>query len=399
MLRPREPIDYAAPRGGGWITVSFADAALNRFDAETIDSTIVLVGESRSIVDQFTMPLADGLNPGLYYHANVIAQILDGRRFETAWRERPLLDGLVGGLGLAAGLFAWYPRRWWTRRRGSLALAGYVVAGVMIFLGGWSLAAVVLFHRGVLAPFVAPLIVMGMALGAGWVAQWIIVSANTRRLMERNQRIEALFGRNVSQSVLNALKADPAGIMETRVREVSVLFCDLRGFTAAAANLPPERVAEMLNEYFNHITAAVIAHDGFVDKFVGDEIMAVFAVPLPQDDHADRAVRAAVQIKRELLELNEKRALRGQESLNCGVGIHTGPAAAGHIGSADRSNYTVVGATVNLAARIQGLSKGGEILISQTTRERLVDATHVALWNKVDIRGLQGAHEIHEVKV
>jgi adenylate cyclase len=115
--------------------------------------------------------------------------------------------------------------------------------------------------------------------------------------------------------------------------------------------------------------------------------MAVFSVPLPQEDHADRAVRTAVAIKRQLANLNRKRAERGQESLRCGIGIHTGPAAAGHIGSSRRSNYTVVGDTVNVGARIQGFTTGGEILISQATRDRLSDAGHVTFWRTVEIRG------------
>lgn len=390
-----ELIDFCAARGQGWRTLSFADAALGRFDADLVRRAVVLIGESRMIADSFTMPLAESLTPGMYYHANVAAQILDGRRLETSLCSGAWRSAVVGLLTFAAGLFAWNQRRWWMHRRSTLLLILYVGTGLLVFLGGWSLLAVVLFGRGVVLPLVGPLVSMAIALATGLVVQWIVVSANTRRLAERARRIEALFGQSVSQSVLEALRADPRAIVETHVREVSVLFCDLRHFTATAEALGPLGVAKMLNEYFDHVAAAVFEEDGFLDKFVGDEIMAVFSAPLPQPDHADRALRAAVKIKHRLADLNEVRRKRGEVPLDCGIGVHTGPAAAGHIGAEARSNYTVVGDTVNLAARIESLTKGGEILISETCKEHLADGSGLEFWKTVELRGATGKHNLY----
>jgi adenylate cyclase len=176
-----------------------------------------------------------------------------------------------------------------------------------------------------------------------------------------------------------------------------VLFCDLRSYTAASENQPPQDVAAMLNEYFAHVTPAVFEHDGFLDKFVGDALMAVYSVPLVQADHAARAVRTAMDIKRRLAGLNRVRSARGEAPLQCGIGIHSGPAATGHIGTRRRSNYSVIGHTVNLAARIEKLTSRGEILISREVRDRIGDEFPLRPWRTVEIRGVKELQDLYVV--
>jgi len=401
--RARELIDFAAvtPEAGDgktrWRTLRFEDAVHGAFDPAKIAGTIVLIGEVGILRDSFAMPLADGFVPGVYYHANALAQILEDRHFAAQWNVGLRNRCLVAGLTFLAGLFAWNQRQWWMHRRGTTLLLCYVLAGVALFPGGWTWLATYLFDRGILLPVVKPLAGMGMALATGLACQLVVLNANTNRLALRTRRIEAMFGQSVSQQVLDALKAQPERILETQQCDVSVLFCDLRNFTAISSSMAPVEVAEMLNEYFNHITAAVFENDGFIDKFVGDEVMAVFSVPFEQPDHPARAVRTAVAIKQRLGDLNRLRLARGRPALNCGLGIHCGPAAAGHIGSIERSNYTVVGNTVNLAARIELHTKGGEILISKAMRERLPPEFGVTHWGSVEIRGTDGLHELYEV--
>lgn len=392
-----ELIDYVALRDQGWAKLTFEDVVRNRFDPRTVDGAVVLMGESRLISDTFTTTLGEGLTPGVYYHANVTAQILDGRRLRTVFTSRWRQAGLAAVLGFVSGLFSWNQRRWWEHRHGGVVLGVYLAVGVAVFPVGWGWLAAALFGQGLVIPLAGPLAAMGISMGTGLTAQWILLNANARRLMERTRRIESLFGQSVSRRVLDALKADPKSIVETQVREVTILFCDLRGFTAASFSLAPDQVARMLNEYFNDIAGAVFEHDGFIDKFVGDEVMVVFSVPLVQPDHAERAVRTAISLKRRLADLNRRRRERGQHPLECGIGIHCGPAAAGHIGSSQRSNYTVVGNTVNLAARIERLTRGGEILVSRRVRERLPDDIEVATWRTVELPGAPGNHELFVV--
>ncbi len=397
-IQKRELIDYSAPQGAGWKTIAFDSAVRNEFNPEHVSGAIVLIGESRSITDQFPMPLVEGTNPGIYYHANVIAQILDNRSLNTDWTESSPRSALVFLVSLGAGFFSWHQRRWWEYRYSILMLFFYILAGTMFFIGGWSYLAFYLFDKGTVIPLAAPLGAIALTLGTGLMFQWIVSTASSRRLLQRAQRIEALFGQSVSARVLDTLKKTPQDIMRTNVREVSVLFCDLRGFTATSSCLDPEKVAEFLNEYFNHITQAVFENDGFTDKFVGDEIMAVFSAPLEQEDHPVRAVRTAVAIKKYLAELNEKRQVRGEPALECGIGIHCGLAACGHIGSSERSNYTVVGDTVNIAARIEGLTKGGEILISKELNERLPKGISTSFWEEVEIRGSSRKYNLFQVQ-
>jgi len=401
--RARELIDFAAVdaeddhREAHWRTLRFEDAVRGTFDPATIDGTIVLIGEAGILRDSFAMPLADGFVPGVYYHANALAQILEDRHFAAQWNVGWHCLFLVAGLTFLAGLYAWNQRRWWGYRRSTTLLLCYLLAGVVLFAGGWTLLAFCAFDRNILLPIVKPLTGMGLALGTGLAGQFVILSANTSRLALRTRRIEAMFGQSVSQQVLDALKGHPERILETRTCDVSVLFCDLRNFTALSSSMAPTEVAAMLNEYFNHITAAVFKNDGFIDKFVGDEVMAVFSAPFEQPDHPARAVRTGVAIKQRLGDLNRLRLARGQRALNCGLGIHCGPAAAGHIGSKQRSNYTVVGHTVNLAARIEQHTKRGEILISKAVQERLPPEIGVTLWGSVEISGADGLHDLYEV--
>ncbi|MFH0980476.1 MAG: CHASE2 domain-containing protein [Planctomycetota bacterium] len=393
----RALIDYASVQPEAWTTLTFEDVVRNRFDRARVEGAIVLIGGVRTIEDSFPVPLSEKSVPGLYYHANVIAQILDQRWFRASLTESPAGLWVVAGLALAAGLFSWNQRAWWRHRLSTLWLVLYLGVGIVVFLGGWTYVSFALFDAHILVPVAAPVTAMGLALGTGLAAQWIILSANLRRLAERARRIETMLGQSVSRAVLEAIQADPHAIERTQVREVSVLFCDLRGFTATAGELAPEQVAALLNEYFNHITSAIFEHHGFIDKFVGDEVMAVFSVPLAQPDHPVRAVRTAVAIKRRLAELNRQRTGRGEKPLTCGIGIHTGVAAAGHIGSRERCNYTVVGHTINLGARIQGFTTGGEVLISKAVHACLPDDYPVTFWKQVEIRGCTGLYGLYRI--
>ncbi|MBN2561571.1 MAG: adenylate/guanylate cyclase domain-containing protein [Phycisphaerae bacterium] len=402
---PRELIDFSAVQRHGpgegprWKTLRLEDVVRGSFDAEAVDGSVIVLGDGRTLEDAFVLPLSDDLQPGIYYHANAVAHILGRRHFNTTWAGGRRGQLLIAALAFAAGLFAWNQRQWWRHRWSTVLLLGYFLTGVIVFLGGWAYLTFSIFEQNVLLPVVAPLAAMGISLASGLAAQWVVLSENARRLAQRTRQIEALFGQSVSQSVLQALKRSPERIRRTETRDVSVLFCDLRDFTEQTSKMEPADVAAMLNEYFNYIAEAVFEHDGFIDKFVGDEVMAVFAVPFDQPDHPARAVRTAIAIKRRLAELNRVREARGQAPLNCGLGIHCGPAAAGHIGSRQRSNYTVVGTTVNLAARIEHYTKGGEILVSDAVRRKLPPEIRVHLWDKVEIRGASGLHELYEVKV
>jgi adenylate cyclase len=158
-------------------------------------------------------------------------------------------------------------------------------------------------------------------------------------------------------------------------REVTVLFSDIRGFTGLSEGLEPREVLAMLDDYFGRMGLIVKGHDGVIGKFLGDGMLAFWGVPDRLDDHATRAVRAARDMRRELRDINRDREQRGLPAIKIGIGIHTGTVAAGMLGGALQSEYTVIGDAVNVASRIEGLTKehATDLLISETTWAHLQD--------------------------
>lgn len=174
------------------------------------------------------------------------------------------------------------------------------------------------------------------------------------------------FGRYVSAQVRDEILSGGV-VLGGELRTVTVLFADVRGFTALSERLEPQSVVAMLNDYLERMVNVVVAHGGTVDKFIGDAVMATFGVPLARPGDAARALRAAVEMQRELTAWNRERGLT--EPLRIGIGLHTGAVVAGNIGSAKKMEYTVIGDTVNTASRIEQLTKkmGAEILASDVT--------------------------------
>ena len=179
-------------------------------------------------------------------------------------------------------------------------------------------------------------------------------------------------------------------------REVTTLFADVRGFTSMSEGMPPHEVVALLNEIMDCAESAVVEEGGVVDKYVGDEIMAIFGAPMSQGDDALRAVRAGIRIQSEVRAINERRS-RDLPPLTVGVGINTGIVVAGNMGSARRLNYTVLGAPVNLAARLCSEAHGGQVLISDATLECVKDFVDVTPLGARTMKGISRPVEIFAV--
>jgi class 3 adenylate cyclase len=195
-------------------------------------------------------------------------------------------------------------------------------------------------------------------------------SKMTESLQEK-ERIQRAFGRYASDYVLNALLESPEGsALAGAERQVTIVFADIRGFTGLTEGMKADDVVALLNEVFQFASDRILAHGGTIDKFVGGSVMAYFGAPVPDPDHAVHAVSAAIDIARAVAERNQELGADGHR-VQIGIGIHTGTAFLGIIGSDRRTDFTAVGDAVNVAYCLEKLARPGEILVSEAVQQRL----------------------------
>ena len=181
------------------------------------------------------------------------------------------------------------------------------------------------------------------------------------------------------------------------MQPVTVLFADIRGFSGISERMDAREVVSMLNEFFTAMTDVIINCGGTLDKYIGDCVMALFGAPVPASDDAERAVRAAVAMQRRVLELSRSRAGRGLAEIQIGIGVHTGDAVVGNIGSTQRMQYTAIGDTVNLAARLVSHAASGQIVISSACFSSVSDFSLCESLGDVQFKGLDRKSDIYSV--
>ncbi len=211
--------------------------------------------------------------------------------------------------------------------------------------------------------------------------------------------IRDTFGRYVSPEVASAILESPGGLdFGGEKRDVTVLMSDLRGYTRFAEKGEPGRVVAVLNDYLARMADIIIAHGGTINEFIGDAIFAVFGAPASHPDHAERAGGAALAMQRAMREINAAHERRGLPRFEMGIGINTGEAVLGNIGSEQRAKYAVVGHAVNVAGRVEGCTVGGQIFISAATFERIQDIAEVGVPVPVEVKGLSGPLLLYELR-
>ncbi|MEM7416937.1 MAG: adenylate/guanylate cyclase domain-containing protein [Gemmatimonadota bacterium] len=218
----------------------------------------------------------------------------------------------------------------------------------------------------------------------------------TVRIREREQ-LRAVLNKVVSKEVAEELMSGDVEL-GGELREMSVLFADIRGFTPLTEGMEPQAVIALLNECMEELAAAVDEVAGVVDKYIGDELMAVFGAPNVQPDHAFRAVCAAVRMREGIDALNRRRSERGEGAVGVGIGIASGTAVAGNMGSTDRMNYTVLGSVVNLAARLTSAAQAGEIIISEHTRSAAGSACITTSLGGRALKGFSSEIDVYAVE-
>jgi adenylate cyclase len=218
------------------------------------------------------------------------------------------------------------------------------------------------------------------------------------RSLREKEMIKRAFSRYVAREVVDEILKDPEHLVLKGERcEVTVLFCDMRGFTALAEQLTPEEVVHLLNQFYTLMIETTFKHDGTLDKFLGDGVMAIFGAPIPHPDHSFQAIRAGLAMQAGVAELARRRAREGKEPIAIGVGISAGEVVAGTVGTEERMEYTVVGNSVNLAARLEAEAGPGQILISERAYARVHGRVHVRSLGALRVRGKEAPVEAYEV--
>jgi adenylate cyclase len=350
-------------------------------DPSVFRDKIVFIGVTAAgLGDVFQTPFERGRMPGIQVHANTADDLLSGRFMRPASnRSRLLLTAMAAFV--AAFLFAALPLRW-------------ALLGATLLVSIYAVISLRVFSNGLWIATAQPAVALALAAFGGVGYQYFIEGREKRK-------VRGLFGRYVSRDVFQQLMTDPSlAELGGKRREMTVLFSDIRGFTAHSEKSQAEDIVATLNEYFSRMVEIVFKHQGTLDKFVGDMVMALFGAPLNDPAHADHAVDAAIEMVAELKAMNARWAAAGKPPLDIGIGINTGDMIAGNIGSRAIMSYTVIGDAVNLGSRLESLNKeyGTRIIISDATRARLTKPHSIRPLGDVVVKGKTRPVAIFEVQ-
>ncbi len=336
-----------------------ADVVQGKVSAAAFRDKLVLIGPTAiGIGDMAVTPFQQSDYPGVEVHANLIDNILNGEFIRRGFREKVIDVFFILLFSIGAGALL------------SIVPPTRATAVLLIFLGFFLWLTYSLFanHRIWIAAFIPT-----ATLFINYAA---IVSYRFFFEEREKKRIRGAFQQYLAPSLINQLLEHQEMLqLGGQEKELTVMFSDIRGFTTLSEGLPPAKLVALLNEYLSEMTDTIFRQWGTLDKYIGDAIMAFWNAPYPQPDHAERACLAALQMITALKKLQAGWAAEGRPSIDIGVGINSGPALIGNMGSKHRFNYTIMGDSVNLASRLEGLNKefATRLIISESTYEKVRD--------------------------
>ena len=345
---------FGSPKGGSFQYVSAADLLSKAIPAEKLKDKIILVGTTAPGLQDLRVTPVSEIYPGVEAHANVISGLLDGK---ILVKPDYAIGYDVVVLALAGLLLAFaLPLVTATR---AVILSVVVIAAV----AGLNLWMYLGF--GLVLPLAGALTMCVTAFALNMSYGYFVESRSKRELAH-------LFGTYVPPELVDEMVKDPDSYsMQATNRQMTVMFCDMRGFTKLSEQMEPIQLQALLNEVFTRLTGLIRANRGTIDKYMGDCVMAFWGAPVESPDHAHLAVKSALEMANAIRALNEEHRAKGMPEIGIGIGCNTGNMCVGDMGSNIRRSYTVIGDAVNLGSRLEGLSKvyGVDIVVSESTRK------------------------------
>ncbi|MEK7148881.1 MAG: adenylate/guanylate cyclase domain-containing protein [Patescibacteria group bacterium] len=351
--------------------------------SELVKGKIVFLGATAAdLHDEKPTPLGRGTEmPGVEIQANIANMLISGYRLTPLHQAYSNLWILIAAL-LPALIF--------------IVLRHRTIQPILIniFFGGvQTLAVVFAFESGVVANIIH--------INGAWILSTSAIVAYRYFFGERERaQMRKTFSKYVSKDVLEEILKHPEMVkLGGEEKEITVFFSDIRGFTTISEKTTPKELVRILNEYFTSMSEEVLNHKGVLDKYIGDAIMAFWGAPIEDPDQADNALRASIAMMQKLKILNEKLQKNGDPEINIGIGLYTGPAIVGNIGSEMRFDYTIIGDTVNVASRLEGLNKEFKtnIIIGESTKNKLRGAYSFKPLGSVSVKGRKEPLNIYTV--
>ena len=363
------------PAAGSFAYVSAADLLAKRVAPETLKGKIILLGTTAPGLQDLRVTPVGETYPGVETHANVISGLMDGKIFVkpdyAVGYEVVIL--VLSGLALAFALPLLSATRAVLVSIGMVALL--VALNLWLYLGA-----------GLVLPLASALTVAITAFALNMSYGYFVESRSKRELAN-------LFGTYVQPELVDEMVKDPLSYsMKATNKELTVMFCDMRGFTKMSETMEPTQLQQLLNAVFSRLTDVIQANRGTIDKYMGDCVMAFWGAPVDTPNHAQLAVKTAIEMSAAVHQINEEHRASGILEIGIGIGLNTGTMCVGDMGSDIRRSYTVIGDAVNLGSRLEGLSKiyGVDIVVSETTC-RLASEFGWQELDKVRVKGKEQA--------
>ncbi len=371
-------------RGSGFSYkyISFYDILTNNYNQSDIKGKFILIGTSDIGLNDLVTTIYDSAMPGVEVHATSIDNILNNDFFYTP------IDSYTYGIILI--LF-------------SSIIIGIILVimpasfSIAIFLSSFALLLYVnyylIFSKQIIIGFSAPLLTLFFTTGFFALLSYYFENLQRKKIFHH-------LSSKVSKSVAEEILKHDENILKIEKKDVTVLFSDIRGFTSLSERLKdPEKLIKILNIYMEPMVDSITEYDGTVDKFIGDAIMAYWNAPLKVDMHADMALKSALKQLERLSELNKSLRNEFDVELKIGIGINSGEAIVGEMGSKGRSDYTLIGDTVNVASRVEQLTKDYKcsLIITQQTKNLLQDNYKIKKIDTLNVKGKEEKITIYEV--